>query len=154
MRIVIIIRVFCDGTRRYGLPAPFLKRRKTCLFNVYFEGIIYLRTGTFLQRRPSLWGHNSFSPSFRFPPIFEKISDSGKFSKFYFFPKNFSIFIRQNFWWPFVIIDHKFRISPYFPCFSTFPPSFTKIIISHHFEKFPPPCFRKKFTCFLHTLCV
>ena len=37
-----------------------------------------------------------------------------KFSKFYLFPKNFSILIRQNFWWPFLVIDHKFRISPFF----------------------------------------
>jgi len=29
----------------------------------------------------------------------------------------------------FLVIDHKFRISPYFPCFSTFSPCFAKIII-------------------------
>jgi len=31
------IRVFCDGTRWYGVPAPFLKRRKKTFFIVYFE---------------------------------------------------------------------------------------------------------------------
>src|SRR6218665_585926 len=34
---------------------------------------------------------------------------------------------------------------PYFPCFTAFPPYFTKIIVSPYF---------KKFTCFLHTLYV
>ena len=61
------------------------------------------------QRRPSLWGHDAFPPCFRFPPIFEK------FSKFYLFPKNFSIFIRQNFWWPF--LSHRLQIYN-FPLFS------------------------------------
>jgi len=34
---------------------------------------------------------------FRFPPIFDKFSDCGKFPKCYLFPKIFPIFIRQNF---------------------------------------------------------
>jgi len=68
------------------------------------------------------------------------------------FPTNFSIFIHQNFWWLFLVIDHKFWIYPYFYCFSTFPPYFEKIIISPYFSKFPP--WFRKITCFfLHTLC-
>src|SRR6218665_2104923 len=93
-----------------------------------------------------------FSPCFRFPPIFDKFSDS---------VENFQnvTFSRQNFRFSsakisddlFLVIDHKF--SPYFPCFSTCTPCFAKIIIS-------PPTFKnflpvfEKFTCFLHTLCV
>src|SRR6218665_2652579 len=39
---------------------------------------------------------------------------------------------------------------PYFPCFSTFPTCFAKIIISPYFGKFPPVL--DKFTCILHAL--
>jgi len=86
------------------------------------------------------------SPCFRFPPVFEKnFRFCGKFSQFYLFPKIFCL-----------IIDHKFRIfSPifefllYFLSFSTFPPSFAKIINSLLF-KFPPsfPKIHVYFTCF------
>ena len=52
---------------------------------------------------------------FRFPPYFREMSRlCGKFSKFYLFPKIFSIFISQNFLWPFS------NFPSYFPCFSIF----------------------------------
>ena len=67
----------------------------------------------------------------------------------------------------FLVIDHKFRISPFFSCFSTFPPCFAKIIISPLLLKISVPHLKflgdrlpqslpvlQKFTCFLHTLCV
>jgi len=41
--------LFCDGTRRYGILAPFFKRRQK-FFNVYNQRISYLRTGTFFKR--------------------------------------------------------------------------------------------------------
>ena len=45
-----------------------------------------------------------FPPCFRFSPISEKIFWLwGTFFKFYLFPKNFFIFIRRNFWWPFYL---------------------------------------------------
>src|SRR6218665_2900637 len=47
-----------------------------------------------------------FPLCFRFPHIFEKISES---------EENF-----QNV--TFLVIDHKLRITPCFPCFGTFPP--------------------------------
>ena len=101
------------------------------------------------------WDHDEFSPCFRFPPYFRKFFGlSDIFLQFYLFPKNFLTFILQNFWWPFLllVIDHKFRISPYFRCFSTFPPCFAKNI-SPYFNKFSLPVL-DKFTYFLHTLCV
>jgi len=77
-------------------------------------------------------------PLFQISPYFQKYFRlCGQFSKFYFFPKNFSIFIRQNFWWSFLAIDHKFRISPpTFPVSVHFP--FAKIIICPFFNKFVP----------------
>ena len=45
------------------------------------------------------------------------------------------------------IFDHKFRFSPYFCCFSTFPPCFAKIIISPVLWQIFPPVLHK-FTCF------
>src|SRR6218665_2744427 len=51
----------------------------------------------------------------------------------------------------FLVIDHKFRISPYFRCFSTFPPCLAKIILSPPtLTNFSPVL--NKFTYFLHTL--
>jgi len=84
-----------------------------------------------------------FPPCFRFYPLFSKNFQTGKFSQLYLFPEIFFIFIRQNFWWLFLlVINHKFWISPYFPCFSTFPPLFRENYY------FPPaltnsPCFRQ-----------
>ena len=52
----------------------------------------------------------------------------------------------------FLVIDSKFRTSPYFRCFNTFSPYFEKISISPYFFKFPSDFV--EFTCFLHTLCV
>ena len=61
------------------------------------------------------WGNDAFSPCFRFPSVSENIFGlRGKFSQSYVFRKNFSIFIRQNFWRPFLVIDHKFWMSPLF----------------------------------------
>jgi len=69
-----------------------------------------------------------FPPLFQIPPYFRKMFRlSGKLSQFYLFPKNFLIFIRRNFWWLFLVINHKFRIPPIFP-------------VSVHF-----PLFRKKY---------
>jgi len=51
----------------------------------------------------------------------------------------------------FLLIDHKFRISPYFRYFRTFPPCFAKIILSPLLLQIFPPVLGK-FTCFLHAL--
>ena len=53
-------------------------------------------------------------PLFQISPIFSK--NFRLCRKF-----NFSVFICQNFWWPFLVIDHRCRMPPYFPCFTTFP---------------------------------
>src|SRR6218665_156213 len=54
------------------------------------------------------------------PPIFEKISDSEQnFQNSEKFLDFSSAEISDDL---FLVIDHKFWISPYFPCFSTFPP--------------------------------
>ena len=34
--LVIHAGPFCDGTRRYGVPAPFSKGKKTIICNVYY----------------------------------------------------------------------------------------------------------------------
>ena len=84
------------------------------------------------------WGHDAFPPLFQISPYFREIFGLwGKFSKLYLFLKNFLIFIRRNFWWPFLVIDHKFRISPLFSLFHYifplfrenyyFPPTLTNI---------------------------
>ena len=84
-----------------------------------------------------------FPPVSDFLPIFETFSDSEeKFLDFHL-PKFLMTF--------FLVIDHKFRMSPYFPCFSTFPPLFRE---NYYFlptlTNFPPVL--DKFTRFLHTL--
>src|SRR6218665_3353482 len=73
-----------------------------------------------------------FPPCFRFPPIFEKFSNSYKNVPNFSFSRKISSFssaeISDHL---FLVIDHKFRISPYFPCFSTFSPISGKLL-------FPP----------------
>ena len=104
-----------------------------------------IKTKQFISRHTP---NHPFSLCFRFSPYFQKnFRLWGKFSQFYLFPTNFLIFICQKFLMTFLVIDHKFRISPYFPCFSTLPPCFAKFFISPTFKSFP-----HKFTCFLHTL--
>src|SRR6218665_1731735 len=53
----------------------------------------------------------------------------------------------------YLVVNHKFRISPLFSLFQYISPCFAKIIISPFTLKNFPPVFQK-FTCFLHTLCV
>jgi len=94
------------------------------------------------------WGHDTFPPVSDFPHIFDKFSDCGKFKKCYLFPTNFSIFIRQNFWWSF------FSHRPQIPCFSTFPLCFAKqILFPPTFDKFPP-CIRKSNRLFTYFMCI
>src|SRR6218665_2981696 len=86
-----------------------------------------------------------FPPCFRFPPIFEKISDL--FRKMYRFS---SAIISDDL---FLVIDHKFRISPLFSLFQ-----YISLLFRENYY-FPPtlknfPPVLEKFTCFLHTLCV
>ena len=96
-----------------------------------------------------LWGHDAFSPCFRFPTYFRKIFRiCGKFSTFYL-SRKISRFSSTN------ISDDLFF--SHRPQILNFPPISS---VSVHFppEYFPllwqiSPCF-KKFTCFLHTLCV
>jgi len=102
------------------------------------------------QGRPSPLRPCCTSPLFQVSPYFRKIFRLyGKFSNFYLFPTNLSIFLRQNFSLPF--FSNRPQISnfpPYLASFSTFPPPcLAKIIIFPYCEKFPPVF--KKFTCFL-----
>jgi len=87
------------------------------------------------QRRPSPlrpWCISALC--FRFSPYFQQIfSLCGKF---------------------FLVIDHKFRISPYFPCFSIFPPCFAKIIVSPTLLWKILPCFRKIHLLFKYFMCI
>jgi len=65
------------------------------------------------------------------------------------FPDKFLDFHPPKFLMTF--FSHKFRIPPYFPCFSTFPLYFPKIIISPTLKNCPP-CFRN-IHLLLHTFC-
>jgi len=74
---------------------------------------------------------------FQISPYFrKKFQTLRKIVTIFPFPTNFLIFIRQNFCWPF--FSHRPQISPYFPCFSTFPPVSRKLLFPPYFEKFPP----------------
>src|SRR6218665_1292857 len=87
-----------------------------------------------------------FPPVSDFPPIFEKCLD---FQKFSLFPKKFPIFIRPKISNDlFLVIDHKFRISPLFCLFQNISPSYSrKLIISPSFSKIFP-LFSKNSTAF------
>jgi len=81
------------------------------------------------------------SPSFRFPPIFDKFSDSVENFQNLTFPAKISDDL--------FVIDHKFRISPYFLWF----PSVSRKLF------FPPlwkisPCFRKIHLVFTYFMCI
>ena len=90
---------------------------------------------------------------FQISPYFRKFSDC---RKFYLFPKSFSIFIRQNFWWPFflfLVIDHNFRIPPIFPVSVHFPPVSRKLLFPPALKNFPL-CFRKIHLLFRYFMCI
>src|SRR6218665_2940093 len=88
-------------------------------------------------------------PIFSFQKSFQTLS---KISKILPFPEKFSRFLSAKISDDlFLVIDHKFRISPYFPCFSTFPPVWRKLLFSPTFKNFPS--FRKihlLFTYFMY----
>jgi len=89
-----------------------------------------------------------FPPCFRFPPYFRKVFLlSGKFMKFYLFPTKFPIFIRQNFWRPFFLVDHKFRISPLFCLFYCISPLISENLLFPLLFKISP-LFSKNSTAF------
>src|SRR6218665_1143993 len=53
----------------------------------------------------------------------------------------------------FLVIDHKFRISPLFSLFRYISPRFSKIIISPYFDKFSP-CFTQIHRLFTYFTCI
>src|SRR6218665_3776369 len=108
-------------------------RSMVCMFRAYTSLISIHLTLCLLSRgvHPPL-DHDASPPCFRFAPIFEKnFRLCGKFSQFYLFPKNFAIFIRQKFLMTFFSHRQPMSNSPYFPCFSAFPPVSQKLL-------FPP----------------
>src|SRR6218665_1203360 len=81
------------------------------------------------------------------------------FHNFIFSRKNFRFSSAKISDYLFLVIDHKFRIPPYFqispsfPCFCTFLPMFHQnYYFPPTFTNFPPVL--EIFTCFLHTFCV
>ena len=74
-----------------------------------------------------------FPPCFRFPPLFSENFQTLR--KFFTIFTNFLIFIRRNFWWPFLVINHKFRL----PLFSLFQYISALFRENYHF----PPYFEK-----------
>src|SRR6218665_2294838 len=84
-----------------------------------------------------------FPPCFRFRPLFSKnFQTRRKIFTILPFPDKFLDFHPP-----------KFLMTPYFPCFNTFPPLFCE---NYYFplilDKFPPTPVLDKFTCFLHAL--
>jgi len=74
------------------------------------------------------WDRDALPPLFQISPYFRKIFGLSEFFlQFYLFPKNFLTFIRQNFWWLFLVIAHKFRLSPLFSLFRHIPPFTTSL---------------------------
>src|SRR6218665_1487996 len=102
--------------------------------------------GYYSEALPTRGGHlhDAFPPVSDFPRIFEKFLDSiDNFLHFTFSPKISPFSAAKISDDLFLVIDHKFRISPYFPYFGHFPP------VSRKLFKFPPVL--EKITCFLHT---
>src|SRR6218665_3546872 len=95
-----------------------------------------------------------FPPCFRFPPIFEKISDSVEnFPNFTFSRTIFPFSSAKISHDLFLVIDHKFRISPlFFHASVHFPSVSRKLLFPPTFTNFPPVF--EKVTCFLHAFCV
>ena len=92
------------------------------------------------------------SPSFRCPLVSDNIFwIRGKFPKFYLLPKIFSIFIRQNFWWPFFWRQPQVSNLPPSFAISMDSPYFAKIILSPYFSKFP--LFSLNLRVFTYSLC-
>jgi len=94
------------------------------------------------------------SPLFQIFPLFsKKFQTLWKMSKMLPFPEKFLNFHpSKSLMTFFIVIDHKFRISP-FSLFRYISPSVSrKLLFPPYFQKFPPVL--EKFTCFLHTLCV
>ena len=106
------------------------------------------------QRRPSSSeAMKNFPPVADLPLFSKKFRLCGKFSKFYLLPKNFFIFIRKNFSWPFFShrpqisnFPHIFPVSVHFPLFreNYYFPLLWKI----------PPCFRKIHLLFTYFMCI
>ena len=107
----------------------------------------HLVPGASISLRP--W---CISPLFQISPYFRKLFVLWEiFSQFDLFPRQISLFssaeISDDL---FLVIDHKFRISPLFSLFQYISPSFAKMIISSLLWQILPVL--DKFTCFLHTL--
>ena len=96
-----------------------------------------------------LWGNDAFHPVSDYPPLFPKPFQArlcGKRSKFRLSQKHISIFIRQNFWWPFCSHWNP----PYFRFFGKSPPISGKLL-SPYFLKVPTDFVQ--FTCFIYFMC-
>jgi len=86
-----------------------------------------------LQGCPFPWGTDAFPPCFRFPLFPKKISDSMKIFPNLTFSQKYSDFHPPKF----LMIFSYFEFSPYFCCFSTFPP-FRENYFPTTFPNFPP----------------
>ena len=78
-------------------------------------------------------------PLFQISPLFsENFQTLSKIFKIVPFPEKFLDFHLPKFLMNFLVIDHKFRISPYFPCFSTFPLYRENYYFPPTFKNVPP----------------
>src|SRR6218665_1186316 len=85
-------------------------------------------------------------PCFRFPPYFKNFFRLSEiFLQFYLFPKDFFTFIRQISDDFFLVIGHKFQISPLFHENYSFP---------SYFYEFSHLCFRQIHLLFTYFTCI
>jgi len=116
-------------------------------YELYISGVFYVSLPFGSQRHPFPLEALMHSLCFRFPPISKKMFRlRGILSKFYLFPINFSIFLRQNFWWPFFGCWVKILSFPLFSLFQYISPT-----ISGNF--LCPLWFRKIYIFFTYFMC-
>ena len=95
-----------------------------------------------------------FPPCLRFPPYFREIFRlCGKCSNFTFSRKISRFSSAKISDDLFLVIDHKFQISPVFPVPVHFPPVSRKLLFLPYFDKFPL-CFRKFHQLFAYFMCI
>ena len=131
------VRHLPHGDKRQRAPLNSMKMICTICSVVYGRGAEG-ESCPRAQGHQSSWDHDPFPPYFRFSPFFRKIFRLRKIFNFTFSIKKSSFSFAEISDDLFLVINHKFGISTYFSCFSTFPPCFAKIFISSegNFHKF------------------
>ena len=95
-----------------------------------------------------------FPPVSDFPLFSTNFQTLWKISKMLpFTERNFDFSSAKISLMTFLVIERKFQISPYFPCFRTCPPCFEKLLFPPTFKN-APLCFRKIHLVFTYFMCI